>query len=282
MKATPIALRNHMAQGSTTLAHLVKLTRRDGFVLALTLDHDRPLPFGGITYQPAFGAMPSTVETSSALNVDNLDAKGALLALGVQEKDINAGLWDGCAWQSFRVNWRDLSIGSEIIKRGTFGELSIGRNTFNAEVRGITQILQQTIGDVVKPACGADLFDTRCGVPMTEGLWKFSNLPVSAVASSSQFATLHPSEDGWFDGGKVVFQTGANAGLSKEIKEQITGNIWLQEPMPYAIAQGDLVTLYVGCLKRATEDCAGKFNNVIRFRGFPTVPGQDQMLKGPE
>lgn len=269
-----------MAQGSTTLATLVKLTRRDGFVLAVTLDHDRPLPFEGVTYQPAFGAAPSTTETSSSLSVDNLDAKGALMALGVQEKDIAAGLWDGCAWKSFRVNWRDLTMGIDPIKSGTFGELTVGRNTFNAEVRGITQVLQQTIGEVAKPACNADLFDVRCGVPMTEGLYKFSNLPVSAVVSRAQFATLHPSEHGVFDGGKVVFQTGANAGLSKEIREQITGNIWLQEPMPYEIKAGDLVTLYVGCLKRFDEDCVGKFDNGPRFRGLPRLPGQDQVLKG--
>lgn len=278
MKNTPAALVAHSAQGSTTLAHFVKLVRKDGFVLALTLDHDRPRTIDGVRYEPAFGAMPSSVETSSALNVDNMDARGALMALGVQEKDIAAGLWDGCAWQSFRVNWRDLSMGSEGLKSGTFGELSVGRNTFNAEVRGITQVLQQTIGLSAKPSCDADLFDTRCGIPMTEGLYKFSGLAVSAVASASQFATLHPSEDGVFDGGKVVFQTGANAGLAKEIREQITGNIWLQEPMPYPIEYGDLVTLYVGCLKRE-EDCH-RFNNIVRFRGLPKLPGQDQVLKG--
>lgn len=282
MKGTPIVLRNHMAQGSTTLAHLVKLTRKDGFVLAFTLDHDRPLTYQGVTYEPKFGATPSTVETSAAMNVDSLEAKAALMDLGITEQDILAGLWDGCVWQSLRVNWRDLSMGHEWVKWGTFGEISIGRGVATNEVRGITQILQQTIGDVVKPACNADLFDTRCGIQPTEGLYKFSNLEVSAVASRSQFATLRPTADGVFDGGKVVFQTGANAGLAKEIREQITGNIWLQEPMPYPIEYGDLVTLYVGCLKRAEEDCAGKFNNIIRFRGFPTVPGQDQVLRGPD
>lgn len=281
MKATSAALKSHMAQGSTTLAHLVKLTRRDGFVLAVTLDHDRPLRFENVTYQPAFGATPSTVETSAALNVDNLDAKGALMLLGVNEADIAAGLWDQCDVRTLRVNWRDLSMSAEKVKRGTFGEISVGRGTFTNEVRGITQKLQQVLGEVVSPSCKADLFDTRCGVPMTEGVWKFSGATVTTWLSAQQFSTSISKVDSFFAGGKVMWTTGANIGISKEIKSYVGNTFTLQEPMPYPIAAGDTVTLYAGCLKRDT-DCSGKFSNIVRFRGFAQVPGQDQMFRGPE
>lgn len=290
MKAsvTP-ALRGHMAQGSTTLAHLNKLTRRDGYVLAVTLDHDRRLPFGGDVYEPKFGGMPSAIETTGALNVDNLEIRGVLLALGVQEKDISAGLWDGCHFIAYRVNWRDLSMGAEILKSGTFGEISIGRGTFTNEVRGITQRLQQVLGEVVSPSCKADLFDVRCGVPMTEGVWKFSGLEVHGTPTALVFEVNVSKESGFFDAGKVVWQTGANAGLSKEIKtyqpsDSLLGGgvVELQEPMPYPIAVGDTAILYAGCLKRFTEDCLGKYANHVRFRGFDKVPGQDQMFRGPD
>lgn len=282
MKGTPTALKAHMAQGSTTLAHLVKLTRTDGFVLAVTLDHDRPIAFGGVTYQPAFGATPSTVETSSSLNVDNLDAKGALMLLGVEEADIAAGLWDQCDVRVLRVNWRDLSMGAEKIKRGTFGEISIGRGTFTNEVRGVTQKLQQVLGEVVSPSCKADLFDAKCGVPMTEGVWKFSNVTVNPLGSDGRyFASTAVQPDDFFTSGKVTWTTGANAGLSMEIKKYIGNGVELQEPMPYPMVLGDQCTLYAGCQKR-DSDCSGKFDNIIRFRGFPSVPGQDQVLRGPE
>jgi uncharacterized phage protein (TIGR02218 family) len=283
MKATGSALKAHMAQGSTTLAHFVWLKRRDDFVLALTLDHDRALTIDGVRYEPAFGAMPSTVETSSSLSVDNLDAKGALMLLGVQEADIAAGLWDGCQWRSFRANWRDLSMGIDKIKRGTFGEISVGRGTFTNEVRGLTQALQQTLGEVVSPSCKADLFDVKCGVPMTEGVWKFSGVAVTATTIDLQrsFSAALSQEDGFFDGGKVTWLTGLNAGLSKEIKAQVGGAIELQEPMPHAIEVDDTAVFYAGCLKRDT-DCQDKFSNIVRFRGFRSVPGQDQMFRGPE
>jgi uncharacterized phage protein (TIGR02218 family) len=284
MKATGSALKAHMAQGSTTLAHLVKLTRTDGFVLAVTLDHDRPLTFGGVTYQPAFGATPSTVETSSSLSVDNMDAKGALLALGVEEADIAAGLWDGCDVRVLRVNWKDLSMGAEKLKRGTFGEISVGRGTFTNEVRGVTQKLQQIQGNLVTPSCPHDLFNARCGVPMEEGVWKFSGVAVTANTFDLRrtFSAALDQADGFFDGGKVVWLTGANAGLSKEIKTQVGGNIELQEPMAYAIEVDDTAIFYAGCLKRFTEDCLRKFGNQGRFGGFKDVPGQDQAFRGPD
>jgi len=289
MKATPIALRNHMAQGSTTLAVLNKITRRDGEIMAITLDHDRPLVYQGVVYEPKFGAMPSTIETTGALNVDNVDIKGALLALGVNEADIAAGLWDGAHFIAYRVNWRDLAMGAEILKSGTFGEISVGRGTFTQEVRGITQKLQQVLGEVVSPSCKADLFDAKCGIPTTEDVWKFSDLEVHGTPTALTFELNVSKESGFFDAGKVTWQTGANAGLSKEIKtygpsDGLLGGgvIELQEPMPFPIAVGDKATIYAGCLKRFTEDCLGKFSNEVRFAGFPTVPGQDQMFRGPD
>ncbi len=188
MKTISADLKAHMALGSTTLAHLMRLERVDGVVLTVTLDHDDAIEFDDEIYLPALGMMPSTIETSGSLNVDNLDARGALLILGIEEADIDAGLWDMCEVRVLRVNWSDLTMGAEKIKRGNIGKVSIGRDDFNAEVRGITQRLQHTVGDIVSPACQADLFDARCGVTATEGVWKFSGVEVSGVTSAHHFA----------------------------------------------------------------------------------------------
>lgn len=282
MKSIPIALKNHMAQGTTTLAHLVKLTRRDGFVLAVTLDHDQPITHDGLTYQPTLGMMPTDMETSGNLSVDNLDAKGALMLLGISEADIAAGLWDLCEVRVMRVNWKDPAMGAEKLKRGYFGEISVGRDQFNNEVRGITQKLQQTIGEVVSASCKADLFDNRCKIVAEEGVWKFSGIAVSAVTSARQFSASGLGQaPGFFDAGKVTWTSGDNVGLSMEVRAHTGGGaIELQEPMPYPIEASDQFTIWAGCLKRATEDCAAKFSNIINFRGFPFVPGQDQMFRG--
>jgi uncharacterized phage protein (TIGR02218 family) len=283
VKATSAALTAHMALGTTSIAHLVKLTRKDGDVLAVTLDHDKPITFEAVTYSPIYGLIPSTIETNAALNVDTLDAKGALMALGISESEIQAGLWDMCEARVMRVNWKDLTMGCEKLKRGWFGEISHGDNSFSNEIRGITQRLQSTITEGITPGCKADLFDTRCGKTKVEGVNQFSNVAVSTIVSAQrQFTcTALTQAAGTFTGGEVTWTTGANVGRSMEIKGHTTGgNIELQEPMPFVIAVADQATFFAGCQKRATEDCTTKFNNIVRFRGFNRLPGTDQMFKG--
>jgi uncharacterized phage protein (TIGR02218 family) len=282
MKSTSAELIAHMALGTTTLAMLVRLERTDGEVFAMTLDHDMPIEFEGDTYDPILGMVPSTIETSGSLNVDNLDAKGALMLIGVSEADINSGLWDMCDVRVMRVNWADLSMGCEKIKRGYFGQISIGRDKFSTEIRGITQKLQQVIGDIVTPYCNADLFDARCGLTPVEGDTMFSDQVITTVTSNQAFTVAAlAAPDGRCSGGKFTFTTGLNTGLSKEIKSHATGGvIVLQEPFPYVIAEDDEGTFLTGCRKRFVEDCRDTYENEVNFRGFPFIPGQDQLYKG--
>lgn len=277
MKSISSGLAAHLAGEVTTLAYLVKLTRRDGFVLAVTLDHDEDIVFGGVTYKAAFGGTPSVVETSSALNVDNMTAQVALMLLGVQEKDIAAGLWDGCDVRVMRVNWADLSQGAENIKRATFGEISVGRGIANYEMRGITQHLQQTLGDLVTPACNADFGDARCG--MSIGVYTVTGT-AGAGNGWTIFVPDRTEPDGYYTGGKITFLSGANANLSQEVKSYSPGVVNLQEPFPYPFAEGDRYALLAGCDKSA-DTCQNKFGNIVRFRGFPKVPGDDQVWKSP-
>lgn len=283
-----------MASGSTTLAHLVKITRTDGVVFAVT-DHDRDIvyPVGsptGVTYLASLAVDASAIHTTASMGVDNLEARSFLNLLGVSEASIAAGVWDYADYRIYRVNWADLTMGDDKLMRGWWGEVTISRNEFKAEGRSLSQKLQSRIGEIVTESCKADLFDARCKVVATEGIWKFSGIGVSTiVAAQRQFtcAGLGQAAD-FFTAGKVVWQTGQNAGLSKEIKAHAvlagspTGaDILLQEPMPYAITVGDTGVFYAGCRKRYTEDCLGKFANTVNFRGFPFVPGQDATLRGP-
>ena len=84
--------------------------------------------------------------------------------------------------------------------------------------------------------------------------------------------------DGWFAGGVLTWETGANAGRSIEVKSwtQATGQIELFLPMGYAIESGDAFRIHPGCDKRL-DTCIDRFANVLNFRGEPYVPGQDAL-----
>lgn len=99
----------------------------------------------------------------------------------------------------------------------------------------------------------------------------------SAYAGGGQLQ--QPGNVGTFDGGKILWTSGANAGRSMDIKAYSPGLIVLQSAMPYPIAVGDTYTAAPGCGKRALEDCAARYGNIIRFRGEPHRPGIDQLMK---
>jgi len=285
VKSMSAELKAHYASGETTLAVLAKFTRQDSQVLAVTAGHDADITYplvGGTIYQSGYDMVPTAMVTSAALNVDSMDIRGVLLALGVSEEDINAGLWDNCQFEAIRVNWADLTMGHEEMKYGWFGEISVGRNEFTAELRGLTQRLQSTLGEVVSQACKNDLFDAKCGIVPIEGTWKFSGTAVTGVTSKRRFVMSSLAQSaGFFSAGKVTWTTGLNTGLSMEIKSHTAGgNIELQEPMPYDIAITDQATVFKGCLKRKNEDCRDVFANTENHGGFPDLPGNDQIFKG--
>jgi uncharacterized phage protein (TIGR02218 family) len=262
---------------ATTLATCVKITRLDAQVFGFT-EHDDALTIGGVTYQSMQGIQSTGVDSQSGLNVDQLDVKGMLDLLGVDEADIVSGRWDFAVIRVFAVNWADLTMGDYKLRRGTLGQLSV-TNCYIAEMRGVTQWLQQTIGELASPMCKADLFDDRCKVN-----------PAAYTVSGTVGTVTNPQRawtdaalvqaTGYFTAGKVTWVTGANAGLSMEVKSFGATAVGLQEPMPYVIAPGDTYSIKAGCLKRFVEDCGNKFNNQDNFRGLPFLPGLDRLLAG--
>jgi uncharacterized phage protein (TIGR02218 family) len=70
----------------------------------------------------------------------------------------------------------------------------------------------------------------------------------------------------------------ANVGRSMEVKAHTaTGVLELQLAMPYDIEVGDEFTIVPGCDKTKAT-CIATFDNVVNFRGFSFVPGQDKVL----
>ena len=283
MRATPAALLAHMAGSDTTLCTLIKITRTDGQIYGFT-DHDQDVTYLTVLYVASIGMDASAVETTGSLGVGNLETRGFLTSLGVDQPSIAAGLWDYADVRVYRVNWADLTMGDEKAIRGWVGDISLGRDEFKNEVRSLAQKLQSKIGELSSVKCRADLFDARCAIVATEGVWKFSAVSVSTVVvAQRQFtAAALTQAAAFFTNGKVVWETGPNAGLAKEVKIHIaSGNITLHEPMPYAFAIGNVFTIYAGCTKRYSEDCLTKFANQIRFVGEPFIPGEDALIRGP-
>jgi uncharacterized phage protein (TIGR02218 family) len=283
MKSVSGALATHLASDSVTLATLWRVVRRDAQVFRFT-DHDRDIVYGGETYVAALGYQRAAIASGSDLAVDETELLGMLNSASIKESDLRAGLWDGASVRIFAVNWADLAQGELKLRRGTLGEVTVDdRGLFRAELRGLAQALQQTIGQLYQPECRADLGDARCKVNLTFGAGFTAQDTIATVTDSVTLLLTGSGTsliiDGWFDGGVVIWQTGANAGVAREVIgwTQATLRLDLLGPPPFAPAPGDVVRIQSGCDKTFTT-CRAKFNNQFNFRGEPFVPGANAIL----
>jgi uncharacterized phage protein (TIGR02218 family) len=165
MRVISPQLEAHFEGGMTQLATCWRITRQDGAEIGFT-DHDQLITFNSVDYDSIAGFTPTTVESKSNMSVDNLDVDGQLYPSKITEEDLLAGLYDYAEIEIFVVNYVDLTQGKLVVKRGRLGEVTLNSQMFQAEVRGLTQHLSQTIGEVFSPSCRAILGDSRCKVAL--------------------------------------------------------------------------------------------------------------------
>lgn len=164
-KVIGASLLAHYASRDTSIAACWKVTLTSGVIKGFT-DHDNDLVVSGVTYVARGGFMPSDFESQTRLAVDNLEAVGFLDSDTIPAADLAAGVWDFALVEIFLVNWADLAMGIDTISKGRLGEVSIDRNTFRAELRGLTNAYSQSIGQIYQPTCRAVFGDARCGVAL--------------------------------------------------------------------------------------------------------------------
>ncbi len=283
MRALDPSLAAHLAGGATTLATCWKLTRADGVRLGFT-DHDSALSFDGMAFNPEAGADGAMLQSSADLSVDNTEIAGALSSDALSADDLAGGRYDGAAVEIWRVNWA-APLQRLLLKRGVIGEVVREGAAFRAEIRGQSAALDRTAGRIFQRACDAIVGDPRCGADLTLPAFQGAG-NVTAVLDDQRFLAsgLTAFAAGWFTHGALRWTSGNNAGLAGHVKAHDKNasadalSLWL--PSGGAIAAGDAFTVTAGCDKRH-ETCAQKFSNLINFRGFHLMPGDDFAISYP-
>ena len=265
---------------TTKIARAWAISRRDGLVLGFT-DHDGELTFAGIRFRPDAGLTAQAVVQGAGLSVDNTEAIGALSDGAIEERDIIAGRWDGAELRQWEVDWSDPTQ-HRLIFRGHLGEVTRGGGAFKAELRGLSEPLNQPVGRVFNPRCSAILGDAACKVNMNRPGLSGEGVITSIEGGRFQLAGLAGFDDRWFERGRLLVISGAAAEIGGHIKnDRATPNggrevdLWTQTGIMPAV--GDRVTLFAGCDK-SVENCRLKFRNFPNFRGFPHMPGNDFAL----
>ncbi|ARE38450.1 FAD/FMN-containing dehydrogenase [Rhodovulum sp. P5] len=221
---------------------------------------------------------------TTGLSVDNTAAAGVLSSDAIKAEDIAAGRYDGASLDTWLVNWADVSMRALVFK-GFIGEISRHGDVFEAELRGLSERLNQANGRVYQRRCSAGLGDMSCGFDIGQSGFSTEAVVHSVEASRSlHFENLSGFEDGWFEHGRVDILSGPAEGLTGAIKADRvldgirTVELWSEIRAPMEV--GDQVRLIAGCDKRS-ETCRTKFMNFQNFRGFPHIPGEDWLMSVP-
>ena len=280
MKTLSPNLQALLGQAVHTLTTCWRIERADGQIFGFT-EHDRDLVVDGVTYLAASGYNATSVQQNSELKVDNLELAGFFDSEAITEEDLRLGKYDMAWVEIFMVDFVQPWSGTIPLSRGTIGRTKRGRFSYVAEFRGLGQQLQQTVGRLCTPSCDADLGDSRCTVILAT--YTVSGF-VTATSDEQTFQDTanRTEEDDEFKGGKLIWTSGLNATRSIEVRAwtQADRQFVLAEKMPFAIVEGDQYEVHSGCDKSVGR-CGTKFSNIVNFRGFPHVPGTDQMLKYP-
>jgi uncharacterized phage protein (TIGR02218 family) len=278
MKTVSVALQNHLSKELATLATLVKITRTDGAVYAFTTC-DKDLVVSGVTYKADGAFQASAIQNRAALSTDNLDILGMLDSTTISEVDLRAGLYDHARIDVYACNWADLTQGIIQLRRGWIGEVKLMGGKYQAELRGLHDLLQRPFGKTYSPECRYGLGDAGCKINVAA--YTVTGV-VTVITDAALFTDATRSEsDGMFNYGLLTWLTGANAGLKIEVKTFAAKQFTLWLPMPNTIAVSDTYSVYKGCDKRFAT-CQGVFNNTMNFGGFPHLPGVDRILNYPD
>lgn len=275
-------LKTHLKTGATTVCRAWSITRRDGVVLGFT-DHDRDLEFDGKLFRSNWGFAARAVEQTTGLSVDNTEVVGVLSDPAIREEDIALGRFDRAEVLIWQVNWVAPQM-RRLIFRGSLGEIERTGRAFRAELRGLADQLQVPGGRAYQKPCSAVLGDASCKVDLSDPGFS-SEAQVVAIERGTELTLpeqVHP--EGWFAGGRLRVLDGVASGVAGIVKRDrsVAGQrvIELWETISAGFGPGDLVRIEAGCDKRMAT-CREKFDNMLNYRGFPDIPGDDWLVSYP-
>lgn len=314
MRSIPNQLLADLQSDSTSLAFLWSITMADGRMIRGT-EHDQDItipstgdspadPNAGVYYAVANVTLGDVVSNTD-LSVDNLEVTGALApklgesnglatVLDVSVDDIESGLLDRAVVTVLVCNWRAPEHGYMVVKGGFLGAINHDSDgKYTTEVRGLTQLLAQTIIRTFSVSCNVVKFgDRRCGFDVPAATITGA---VSADTSGSrqQFAVEldigSPVSGFSYRGGTLTFTTGANTGFEREAKTDPNANsgvIQFWESFPETVQAGDQFTLSPGC-DRQPETCKvyGRYSRAVGpggWKGYGVgIPGVNSITAGP-
>ncbi|MEP7350528.1 MAG: DUF2163 domain-containing protein [Sphingorhabdus sp.] len=259
----------------TSVAYGWRLERGDGVTLGFT-SHDRDVTVDGVLLRSSPGMLPSSIVESIGLETDGLEVNGALTASAIRSDDLASGRWDAARLEIFLFDWSEPEAGKRILAVGELGAVSYSGDAFQAELLGLTRLLDRPVVPQTSPGCRASFCDAGCGLnPL-----RYRHVSTVSLVDDETITLTSAATANVFGYGQLRWLDGPNTGLTADIIANNATQLIVARPPHFPVTTGTRIELVEGCDKRL-ETCATRFANAINFRGEPHLPGNDLLTRYP-
>lgn len=264
---------------ATTLCHCWRLMRRDGVVLGFT-DHDCDLAFAGATFRATTGLDAAQAEAAAGFAIGGGEVRGAFADEALRDADLDSGVYDGASVEIWLVDWTDVER-RVLMDVAAIGEVRRTEFSFVAELRSLAHRFDEEQGRQFQRNCAADLGDARCRIDIGGPLYETG----ATIVATEQYGAVVVALDSFFEGGfftdgSILSSNGQRHAIKLHEAAADGDRIVLWTPPRSPFATGARVILHAGCDK-SPETCREKFDNILNFRGFPHMPGNDVVAAYP-
>lgn len=264
------------------MADLYTITLTNGAILRYT-NCDIVLRIGGLTFAPfliertgtkqALGI--SVDEVSLTITVDQRDTiPGGLTFM----QGVVNGAFENAILQlervfspdPFRLNMPHIATNYVLLWWvGLFNIDSAGGNTIEATAASMTQLLNVKFPrNLYYPPCIYTLGDVGCKMDL-------NRFKVAGQAAENSTRSLIKSnltfENGYLTQGSITFTSGTNTNVTRNIRSNANGDIYVVLPFLSAPQPGDNFQVMPACDK-SMNCCCYRFDNLSNFRGYPFIP----------
>ena len=250
-------------------------------------DHDEDVALGDVICRAGSGLSGSEATQKLGFSVDGSEISGALADDTLNEADLAAGRYDAASVEVWLVGLERACAARAAGARARSARSGARARPSPRNCAGMSERLSQDSGRLYTATCAADLGDARCtrrSRPIRRFAAAARSAPLEATSSFTASGLGLPSPMAGSRAGKLTFTSGANAGLRVEVKrhrkDAAPSRFELWQAMPEPIAAGDTFIVTAGCDKRFAT-CRDRFANVLNFRGFPHIPGNDFVISYP-
>ena len=160
---------------------------------------------------------------------------------------------------------------------GEVSGVSFSGSTVKLSCQPVGNVLRRQIPSTTYGAqCNWSLYSSQCGITASA----YSDTGnVATVAGAVLTVTMGDHPSGYFNNGFVLSAWGERTWILSHTRlSSSSAQLTLMVPFS-AIYAGAAVTVYAGC-DRTTTDCKNKFNNLVKFLGFPYLPTKNPFVTG--